>query len=191
MDPLNRWNTTSIACRMATNNPTEGSMKAYRPTHHGERPPHGGVVPVSCGAGPGFRILEAGGNAIDAGVAAGIAPRRGAARIRQLRPASRRSSSIRRPEESRHPPSRGSGPVGRRPSRRIISRRNHGGKISAGRGGAPWCRRPARCLDHGRLGAFTAPRAFGEVRGKSAITPRARHGALAVYPLMSEIHHGP
>src|SRR5262247_2491218 len=51
--------------------PTEGDMKAHRPTIMGTR-----YMIVAChylAAEAGFKILDAGGNAIDAGVAAGIA----------------------------------------------------------------------------------------------------------------------
>src|SRR5262245_64399474 len=51
--------------------PTEGDMKAHRPTIMGTR-----YMIVAChylAAEAGYQILDAGGNAIDAGVAAGIA----------------------------------------------------------------------------------------------------------------------
>jgi gamma-glutamyltranspeptidase / glutathione hydrolase len=51
--------------------PTGGDMKAHRPTIMGTR--HMVVACQYLAAEAGFRILEAGGNAIDAGVAAGIA----------------------------------------------------------------------------------------------------------------------
>jgi gamma-glutamyltranspeptidase / glutathione hydrolase len=51
--------------------PTEGDMKAHRPTIMGTR--HMIVACQYLAAEAGFQILDAGGNAIDAGVAAGIA----------------------------------------------------------------------------------------------------------------------
>src|SRR5262245_48985404 len=51
--------------------PMEGDMKAHRPTIMGTR--HMVAACQYLAAEAGFRILDAGGNAIDAGVAAGIA----------------------------------------------------------------------------------------------------------------------
>src|SRR6266567_8947585 len=51
--------------------PTEDNMKANRPTIMGTR--HMVAACQYLAAEAGFRILEAGGNAVDAGVAAGIA----------------------------------------------------------------------------------------------------------------------
>ena len=53
----------------AAPDPTEDSMKAHRPTIMGTR--HMVAACQYLAAEAGFRILEAGGNAIDAGVAGG------------------------------------------------------------------------------------------------------------------------
>ena len=50
-----------------TVHPTEGDMKAHRPTIMGTR--HMVAACQYLAAEAGFRVLEAGGNAIDAGVA--------------------------------------------------------------------------------------------------------------------------
>src|SRR5207247_638745 len=156
--------------------PVEVDMKAHRPTIMGTR--HMVVACQHLAAEAGFRILEAGGNAIDAGVAAGIAlgvvqPEyvnfAGVAPIIIYSAAEDRILTI---------PGLGTWPKAIEPD---YFQKNHGGKIPQGvlRTVVP-AAPDAWITALARFGTIS----FGEV-AQSAIG-FARDG-FAVYPLMSEI----
>ena len=152
-------------------------MKAHRPTIMGTR--HMVAACQYLAAEAGFRILEAGGNAIDAGVAGGIALGCRAARICELRGrgADHHLFGRRRSRRSRSPVSA----PGRRRSSATIFKKHHGGKIPQGvlRTVVP-AAPDAWITALERFGTMS----FGEVAA-SAIG-FARDG-FPVYPLMSEI----
>ena len=152
-------------------------MKAHRPTIMGTR--HMVAACQYLAAEAGFRILEAGGNAIDAGVAGGHRARGRAARIREFRRRRADHDLFGRRGPPRHHPGPRRLAEGDRP--RDYFQTHHGGKIPQGvlRTVVP-AAPDAWITALERYGTMS----FGEV-AQSAIG-FARDG-FPVYPLMAEI----
>src|SRR5215813_5599637 len=156
--------------------PTEGDMKAHRPTIMGTR-----YMIVACqylAAEAGFQILNAGGNAIDAGVAAGIAL--GVVQPEYVNFAGVAPIIIYSAKEDRLVTIAGLGPWPKAVTRDYFQK-HHGGRIPSGilRTVVP-AAPDAWITALERFGTMS----FGEVAA-SAIS-FARDG-FPVYPLMSEV----